>query len=204
MLLLIGCSSEEPPIPRMPLPTCPARMVHLPSLDACIDRYEAVVEEVAGRAVARSIEGRIPTQEISWFAAGRACRSAGYRLCSRDEWMQACAGTTGEGGRGFPYGDEYEHERCNSARDGTSAADRSLAATGTFERCVTPEGVYDLSGNLGEWIDASDQSGVLREVRGGSFSNYEKPAHCVTAPLAFQPPQEAWSGLGFRCCADAR
>jgi len=179
-------------------------MVHLPSLDACIDRYEALVEGSGANATAGSAEGQLPTEEISWFDAGRACRNAGFRLCSADEWMQACSGTTGEDGRAFPYGDEYEQERCNSAQDGTAADGRRLAPAGSFERCVTPEGVYDLSGNLGEWLQDSDPTGVLRELRGGSFSNYEKPAHCVTMPLAYQPPNDAWSGLGFRCCTDAR
>jgi len=179
-------------------------MAHLPSVNACIDRHEAFVEGEGSRAVARSAAGRLPTQEITWADAGRACRNAGYRLCSRDEWMQACAGTTEEDGREFPYGDTYEQDRCNSAGDGTSPASRALAPGGSFERCVTPEGVYDLSGNLGEWLGSSDPTGVLRELRGGSYSNYQKAAHCVTFPLAFQPPEGAWTGLGFRCCMDAR
>lgn len=204
LALLAGCA-EESPAPRLSGMVCPDRMVHLPAVDACIDRYEAVVEGQGASAVAEPAEGREPTMEIAWAEARRACRNAGHRLCARDEWTQACAGTTEpEGGRAYPYGDEFEEERCNSARDGTDVSDRRIAPGGSFERCVTPDGVYDLSGNAGEWLAAADPSGTLRELRGGSYANYERAAKCVTSPLAFQPPDQGWDGLGFRCCADAR
>lgn len=204
--LVVGCAEEEASsAPRLRGPTCPDRMAHLPSVGACIDRHEAVVEGDGASARAEPADGRVPTMEITWAEAQRACRNAGYRLCARDEWMQACAGTTDpEGGREYPYGDEFEPERCNSAEDGTNVAERRVAPGGSFERCVTPEGVYDLSGNAGEWLATADPSGSLRELRGGSYANYQRAAKCVTTPLAFQPPEPGWDGLGFRCCVDAR
>ncbi|MEC7525794.1 MAG: SUMF1/EgtB/PvdO family nonheme iron enzyme [Myxococcota bacterium] len=200
-LLLAGCG-EEGPVARMPGPPCPERMAHLEAIGACIDRHEAVVE--GGEAVPAN--GRMPTTEVSFHDSVAACRAAGFRLCTREEWHFACTGVRPgeEGGRLYPYGDTYEHERCNSAQDGTSVVGRALAPGGSREGCVTPEGVYDLSGNLGEWVDGADLTGTLRELRGGSFANYEKPAQCVTDPLAFQPPEVRFDGQGFRCCRDAR
>jgi formylglycine-generating enzyme required for sulfatase activity len=176
-------------------------MVHLPAVRACIDRYEALSED----GTAEAAQGRLPTNGISWNDADAACRNAGFRLCTRPEWMYACSGTTAEeGGRAFVYGDEYEQERCNSAEDGTSVTDRALAPGGGFPRCVSPEGAYDMSGNISEWIDATDATGTLRELRGGDFAAYEKYAHCVTSPLLFQPLEAGLEGYGFRCCTDAR
>lgn len=201
VFLLVGCG-EERPAARMPGPPCPERMAHLEAIDACIDRHEAAVE----RREAVPAEGRLPTTEISFHSAAAACREAGFRLCTREEWHFACTGVRPDedGGRLYPYGAEYEDGRCNSARDGTSVVGRSLAPGGSHQGCVTPEGVFDLSGNLGEWVDGADLTGTLRELRGGSFANYEKAAQCVTEPLAFQPPEVAFEGQGFRCCRDAR
>lgn len=197
---MAGCGADEPPA-HLPGPTCPGRMAHLSGVDACIDRYEAVNEE----GVAEPAEGRMPANGISWIDAGRACRRAGFRLCTRQEWHYACSGSTeDDGGRAFAYGDDYEQERCNSAEDGTSLTGRELALGGSYERCTTPEGVHDLSGNVSEWIDARDETGTVRELRGGSYGSYEKYAHCVTSPLLFQPPDAALDGYGFRCCTDAR
>lgn len=202
LLVALGCS-EERPAARVQTRACPERMALLADLGVCIDRHEAVVEGRGQGATAEPAEGRLPTTEISWFDSDRACRNAGFRLCTREEWQRACTGASVEGGRAFPYGDEYEQDRCNSAPDASSLQGRRLAPGGSHPRCVTPEGVFDLSGNLGEWLSSTDESGVLRELRGGSYANYPRPVHCVTTPLAFQPPESAFDGQGFRCCRDA-
>lgn len=202
-LALSGCA-EERPVGRTPPPPCPDRMALLPDLDVCIDRYEAVVEGRGAAARALPVEGRLPTTEISWFDADRACRQTGFRLCSRDEWQHACSGTAGEGGRAFPYGDEYEPGRCNTVESDTPISEFALAPAGAHERCVTPEGVYDLTGNLAEWLGTADPTGLLREMRGGTFGNQSMVGRCVTNPLVYQPPEVAFEGLGVRCCADAR
>ena len=199
-LALVGCDTDEVPA-LLAGPTCPERMVHLPAVRACIDRYEALSED----GTAEPAQGRLPTDGISWIDAGAACRRAGFRLCTRSEWMVACSGSTDEeGGRVFVYGDEYEQERCNSAQDGTPVTARALANGGSFERCVSPEGVYDLSGNITEWLETSDPTGTVRELRGGGYASYPSHARCLTDPLMFQPPEAGLAGYGFRCCMDAR
>lgn len=204
-LALVACASEPDAPARLSGATCPARMAHLPALDACIDRYEAVVEGAGRRAVAEPAQGRLPTTAISWFDARLACQNAGHRLCTAREWALACAGTLeAEGARAYPYGAEHEPERCNFGADGTDLTQRRLAPGGSFEGCVTPEGVFDLSGNLGEWLADEGPGGNLRELRGGSYATYPEAARCVPHPLAHQPPDVEFDGMGFRCCADAR
>lgn len=168
---------------------CPPRMVQLPT-GTCMDRHEAQVDE--GRAV--SAEGRLPSNGLSFNDAASACTAAGFRLCTPEEWNAAC------GGDDYPYGAEYEQDRCNSAPNGTDVRTRALAPSGSSEGCVSPLGVHDLSGNVLEWIDAADATGSLRELRGGSFASYPARAKCEYEHNLFQPPDAAFDGQGFRCC----
>ena len=171
---------------------CPPRMVELPT-GTCMDRHEAQVE--SGRAV--SAEDQLPSNGLSFNDAASACRAAGFRLCTSAEWNAACGG---DDGTDYPYGAEYEQDRCNSAPDGSDLRSRSLAPSGSFPRCVSPLGIYDLSGNTVEWIDAADNTGSLRELRGGSFASYPARAKCEYEHNLFQPTDAAFDGQGFRCC----
>lgn len=195
-LVLLACEPE--PSERLPGAPCPSRMAHLPEVSACIDRHEARIDE-RGRAAPAG--GQMPANGVAWATADRACRAAGHRLCTAIEWERACAGTEG---RAYPYGEEYDLERCNSVDHETPPSEYRLAASGSHAGCATPEGVYDLSGNVGEWLQDTDASGRLRELRGGSFGSGERWAACVTQPLTYQPPDVEFDGQGFRCCADAR
>jgi len=73
----------------------------------------------------------------------------------------------------------------------------SLAASGAFEGCATPEGVYDLVGNLHEW--SADPSGVFR---GGFYADTSRNGEgCAYATTAHNFDYWDYS-TGFRCCAD--
>lgn len=196
-VLLVNACRETPQFRPVP-PPCPARMVPIVGLPACIDRYEAAIDE---RGVAIPATDRRPASAVSYDDARRACRRAGFRLCTGEEWTRACQG---EEGRTYPYGASYEPGRCNTAEADSDLSAIEVVPSGTFARCVTPEGVYDLSGNVGEWTDEPDASGRLRELRGGAARNGESAVRCVLDDRGFQPPDEAWEGQGFRCCTDRR
>ena len=204
-LLVVGCAPDEP-VGHVPAATCPDRMVHLSAVGACIDRFEAATEGRGAAEVAVPAEGRLPRVDITWAHARRACENAGYRLCTEDEFTVACSGALpgDEAGRSYPYGDEFEADRCNAPADETLATDRELEPGGAREGCVTPEGVHDLSGNVGEWLSTAHPMGTMRATRGGNFTTYPKYAVCLTD---FSPhyavPEFSSEVLGFRCCADA-
>lgn len=197
-LALAACERDAPSL-RPVAPTCDARMVALEAHGGayCIDRHEAVIRE--GRAVPAT--DTLPSSGISFFDAEGACRASGYRLCTGDEWTRACAGP--DGARHFPYGERWEPHRCNTS-DWNDAPDLPLRTSGALEGCVSPEGVFDLSGNVWEWTSERDPSGSLRELRGGGAHNDEEGAECVPDDHLYLAPDRDQGLLGFRCCAPAR
>ena len=91
------------------------------------------------------------------------------------------------------------HEPCCSGQSGRGAR------VGRDD-VVTPEGVYDLSGNLKEWM--SDLRGTtgsparnVYSVRGRSFDNLPDGLRCDFS-FASAPEDYAGANLGFRCCSD--
>lgn len=163
----------------------------------CIDRHEAVI--VRGRAEPATQE--LPSAGISYLDADRACRAAGHRLCTEEEWSRACEGL--DPVRRLPYGETWEAHRCNTA-EWDDPPDRPVRASGALASCVSPEGVLDLSGNVWEWTSGLDPSGTLRELRGGGAHNGESQAVCRPNDRFYLAPEVEEGLLGFRCCAPAR
>jgi formylglycine-generating enzyme required for sulfatase activity len=175
------------------------------------------VEGRAVRAVSRG--GVVPQGYISGQQAEAACRLAGKRLCALTEWLQACRGPMA---LTYPYGNTYERRRCNEARTphpvvqfygtsmgvftyermnnpGINMQPDSLARTGAFDRCVSPWGLFDLVGNLHEWI--ADPAGTFK---GGFYVDAEINGHgCLYTTTAHAFTYHDYS-TGFRCCANPR
>lgn len=194
----VGCGGDESGY-RVEVARCPSRMVEVGGF--CIDRHEARVVMEDGRPSSAPAVETPPSVELDYRAADRACRGAGFRLCSHHEWTRACRGTDA---RVFPYGDHWEAHRCNNieARDDLDAF--QVAASGSFPGCVTPEGVFDLSGNVWEWTSEPSESGESYELRGGGVHNGEGQSKCEINDRYFQPADSHEGYRGFRCCAPIR
>ncbi len=78
----------------------------------------------------------------AWLAA---VSGQPYRLPSEPEWEWAAR----RGGRPFPWGDGWDASRLNSLE----GDDRVMRTTpvGAYPHATTPDGIYDLSGNVWEW-----------------------------------------------------
>jgi formylglycine-generating enzyme len=169
------------------------------------------------RAVAKV--GLVPQGYISGDEAEAACAAANKRLCTSEEWLSACQG---EEGRVYPYGDTYDLMACNDTYGGghpvvdyfgtsdgvwdtahmndagINQQPDSLAKSGDFPACVTPDGVLDLHGNLHEWV--SDADGTFR---GGFYADAKiNGTGCAYRTTAHSRDYHDYS-TGFRCCADA-
>lgn len=192
--------------------------------------------------VAQSGPGLFPQAYISRKEALAACQQAGKRLCTVSEWYRACVGPHRWP---FPYGETEQKGRCNTrkihllsqlfGRDPQAWKYEEhfnspqlnqepgfLARTGEYAGCVTPEGVFDLVGNLHEWVsDLVDWSlakklpllGSIHDklgknaghgiFMGGFFSTgSEHGRGCAFVTIGHEGKYHDYS-TGFRCCKDA-
>lgn len=152
----------------------------------------------------------LPVTFVSWRQAADYCRFRGMRLPREAEFERAARGGTR---RRFPWGDLWNARLANHGRlasDPTDASDGfvELAPVGSFPSGRTKEGVYDLAGNVAEWMEDaySEQPGGpplvgVRVVRGG---DYLSPAPWLRA-AARRPvdPEVQSSTIGFRCAKSA-
>jgi hypothetical protein len=168
------------------------------------------------RVRAMSAPGMVPQGYISQVEASAACAEAGKRLCTDTEWLRACQGASGST---FPYGDTREPGRCNDDRTchpvvqyfESSASwvwselanpcinqlPDGLATTGTYDQCVSADGIYDMMGNLHEWT--ADPNGTFR---GGFYVDTEvNGPGCLYRTTAHNVQHWDYS-TGFRCCAN--
>ncbi|NOZ86434.1 MAG: formylglycine-generating enzyme family protein [Deltaproteobacteria bacterium] len=197
---------------------CPDDMVSIRD-QYCMDKYEASRPDAtaaikgmdSSRATSR--KGVIPWFPVTLEEARAACKGAGKRLCSIDEWIVACKGKENTV---YAYGNDFNPVVCNSIDtycycDGTACADKDpcpfphcfnecgadfhVMPTGSFPGCVDSWGVYDINGNVWELADSNDG---LEHFRGGAYncSDSEKLHRC--------DHDGTWgpSARGFRCCSD--
>jgi protein-disulfide isomerase/uncharacterized membrane protein len=166
-----------------------------------IDTFEA------GLANGAATVGKhqIPGTRMSWFAANDACVSAGKRMCTEEEWVSACQGAPAKDDDGnaafaddmvegttYPYSDYHTRNRC---WDGQNPKLRPVY-TGEMPGCVSKDGVYDLTGNVEEWVGASAEQAVLL---GGAFDTSKDHARCYRRNNTFGAGY-ANPRTGFRCC----
>jgi hypothetical protein len=105
----------------------------------------------------------MPSGNATWQQARQACLAQGKRLCTKEEWSQACGGSLY---LEFPYGQSYMPTACNTF----SANLGDTRPTGSMPECVSEGGAYDMSGNLWEWVsNPCSFDSQLRGLQGGSW-----------------------------------
>lgn len=174
----------------------------------CMDTFEWPNERAA-----------VPRVLVSWQEARELCATKGKRLCSEEEWTFACEG---ESMRPYVYGFERDPSKCNfdkpyrerkftftpwdtcmgdpACKTAFDAIDQRMPA-GSLETCKSPEGVYDLNGNVNEWVMMPGKKGPHRSgLKGGWWG----PVRDRCRPtVTFHDEGDFGYEVGFRCCGDA-
>lgn len=176
----------------------------------CIDQYEYP-----------NRKGELPQDWMSWNDMKRVCEAESERLCTRSEWTFAAEGPNRHP---YPYGDGFHRDDsiCNidnplpqidiqkvkdPKSDEAIILRHFLVRSGDKPQCVSDWGVYDMSGNIDEWVinegpKVSDKAPPYSSgLMGGHVFGVRNASRPVTDAHA---PWFYWYETGGRCCKDAQ
>ncbi len=149
-----------------------------------------------------------PVVGVSWYEAVAYCQwlneATGAQplrimLPTEAQWQRAAQG---EDGRAYPWGDEFDTNRCN-----TRASEiRHTTPVMQYPQGTSPYGVFDMGGNAYEWSLTAWETGEIdlegrktRCLRGGAWCF--PPKDTLVSYGSYETPDSGRSnGIGFRIC----
>ena len=147
-----------------------------------------------------------PVVMVNWNDANSYCEWAGRRLPSEAEWEKAARG--GLEGKLYPWGDETPV--CEQGADNGANFDGNAECNSQDPEMVksfAPNGygVYDMAGNVWEWVVdwyIGADSEERRIMRGGSWNFSSR--YLRTSFRGSGLPTVTSPDVGFRCASDAQ
>jgi len=172
-------------------------------LKFCIDQYEFP-----------NNKGSIPFVMVSLNEMKLACEIINKRLCTDQEWTLAC-----EGPERFPYPYGYQRKNvCNIDRPWIAPNESVLESnsqdirdqeisrldqrvpSGSNPECVSPFGVYDMTGNVDENTINTSGRPYHNSLKGGDWPEGSRN-RCRPATLIHNETFRYYQ-IGGRCCSD--
>jgi formylglycine-generating enzyme required for sulfatase activity len=210
---LMGSNENEGEAPERPQQVVHLSGFFIDKTEVTWRQFRKYVEAKGGGIPLTPIWGTpddYPASFILWEEAKGYCAWVGGRLPTEAEWEKAARG---EDGRKYPWGNEWDQERCNSISGGPHRPE----SVGSFPECVSPYGVLDMSGSIWEWCadwygeryysesssldPQGPASGTRRIIRGGAWMS--QPLWLRTAYRFSVPPTTRKADHGFRCAQEA-
>ena len=199
----------------------PAHRVYVDTFS--MDKYEVSVGQYAAFLQATGVNApsswemmnqpahqKRPVANVDWEDAAAYCKWAGKRLPTEAEWEKAARGTDG---RLYPWGNEAPTPlRANYGKTEWNNHG-ALAPVGTLEEGKSPYGIYDMAGNVREWVSdwyddnyyktspsqnpTGPSTGESKVLRGGSWDS--GPQHLRSALRYLHRSAHRHKDYGFRC-----
>ncbi|MGD8604011.1 MAG: SUMF1/EgtB/PvdO family nonheme iron enzyme [Anaerolineales bacterium] len=149
-----------------------------------------------------------PITVVTWFGAQAYCQFYEWRLPSEVEWEKAARGTDG---RAYPWGDQIDVQYANfyHSHDPYEVGYRTTPV-GFYNggqylgfmttNAASPYGLFDMAGNVWQWVGNVYQGMHYRIMRGGSQADYNYDLRVWTRNNAH--PAYYSISVGFRCADD--
>ena len=158
-----------------------------------------------------------PIGNVSWFDAKTYCQWRDARLPTDAEWEKAARGTAAFE---YPWGNEWDPEITNTGDNIQGEKDQlqeGIVRVGSYPGNRSPYGVYDMSGNVWEWVndwydaypgseyqnDNFGQSNRVIRGGGGGIGHYAISYFFRAASRQFSEPELQSEDVGFRCAKNA-
>ncbi len=163
-------------------------------------------QEIGGAVYSNPEYANHPAIGVTWDQSQTYCAWTQGQLPTEAQWEKAARG---DSGNLFPWGNA--DPACNILNFGY--CNGSTSEVGAFKDGVSPYGLYDMAGNVFEWVSdwysetyytesaivnpTGPESGEYRVVRGSSFESY--PDQIALAKRHFFAPSNHRRDTGFRC-----
>ena len=186
-----------------------------------IDRYEVTNAEYKKFTYGTNREepyhwpnGKIPRGKknhpviyVSWHDASEYCKWRGKRLPTEQEWEKSARG---DSGNIYPWGNTWATNKSNHPYKGSTGTE----PVGSYPNGKSPYGLYDMSGNVWEWVDSfylphpgnninrGEYGMDKRVLKGGSWFDCLSYGCGLSAPTfnrSFFTPEVKNNSFGFRC-----
>ena len=152
---LLNTDAKECPKGMLPVHTVPGV--------ACVDAYEASPSEACPIPSPQHMLDTQRNLSMQGCSAVSKKGSEPWRFVTRDQAMQLCARSQ----KRLPTSAEW-YALAPGVTDSSTSCNthtRSVSPTGSFTECVSPYGVYDLVGNVWEWVRDDVIDGTYKERR---------------------------------------